>query len=369
MNKEEIIKRECKNLKIDLVGFTDGRPSYFLEEALNRRLETGNYTEFEDPNTSKKLDLRAIDRDYRSAIVIGLSYLNDYRGETLENSGNLSRSSWGQDYHRVVGDRIERLIERVEEILPAKYQGFVDTGPLVDRNLAYEAGLGFYGKNNSIINKDYGSFIFIGYIVTDLELSKSSKVQDSCGACRKCIDYCPTGALAENYDFNPRLCVSYLSQTKNKIPYDLRLKMGKSIYGCDICQMVCPRNKNAIRPNHPEFMPFKTQGQVDLVELIHMTKGEFKDKYGDMSGAWRGKNVLVRNAIIALANKRDRSKLDLLLELLSHDSPMIREYSLFSLIYLHRSYLEVFKDREDFLRTRGLWEEYMSIDQYFNKKI
>ena len=117
----------------------------------------------------------------------------------------------------------------------------MDTGPLVDRNLSYTSGMGYYGKNTLMISEEYGSYFFIGYIITDLDIEKDKILKSQCGSCTRCLKYCPTGALEGPYKLNPKKCISYLTQTKEKIPYELRESMGAKIYGCDTCQDVCPK--------------------------------------------------------------------------------------------------------------------------------
>ena len=232
------------------------------------------------------------------------------------------------DYHTVLKDRMIRLIKELEKAMDFKYMYFVDTGPLIDREIARRCGLGYYGKNCSIINDEYGSFIFLGYILTNLEVEEySSPVEEKCGDCDLCLRACPTKALESPYRVNPKRCLSYLTQTKDLIPHELREKMGTRIYGCDTCQMVCPKNKGVEKSNHSEFIPEITKGYMNIEELLTISNKEFKKKYGTMAGSWRGKNVLKRNGIIALGNMKNKESLILLKPLLKDQNPMIRDYT------------------------------------------
>lgn len=163
-------------------------------------------------------------------------------------------------------------------------------------------------------------------------------LEGKCGECDLCLKACQTGALEGPYKFNPKKCVSYLTQTREKIPYELREKMGINIYGCDACQLACPKNKGIKKPNHQEFLPRITKGYMDIEELLYISNREFKQKYGSMAGAWRGKNILKRNAIIALGNMRDRDNLKLLIPSLKDPSPMIREYVTWSILNIDFEY-------------------------------
>lgn len=151
-------------------------------------------------------------------------------------------------------------------------------------------------------------------------------VEEDCGDCDLCIRACPTGALEKPYTLNPRKCISYLTQTKELIPEELLGKMGRKIYGCDTCQTVCPKNKGVKKSTHKDFIPDVTNGIIDINELLSMSNRQFKEKYGSMAGSWRGKNILKRNAIIALGNMKDKKSIDLLLEENKKENIMLKPY-------------------------------------------
>ncbi|NLN15353.1 MAG: tRNA epoxyqueuosine(34) reductase QueG [Tissierellia bacterium] len=325
--KQYIIDKS-KELNIDIIGFTTGEPLLDLKDYLEYRVKNKIKTEFEVEDIERRIDPKLTFPNCKSIIVVGISYNLDYKLEEQDViKGQLSKSSWGLDYHRVLRQKLEALIAEIEKEVEFDYKYFVDTGPLVDRELAKNAKIGYYGKNCSIINKDYGSFIFIGYIMTDLELDIAEGVLESeCGDCDLCIRACPTQALEGPYRVNPKRCISYLTQSKERIPEELLPKMGTRIYGCDTCQLVCPKNKGVKKSKHGEFLPIKTGGFVDIGELLTMSNREFKDKYGSMAGSWRGKNILKRNAIIALGNMKKREHLELLLKERKKDNPNLNPY-------------------------------------------
>lgn len=324
--KQCIIDKSSK-LDIDIIGFTDGEPLWNLEEYLSYRIENNINTEFEQRDIKKRIDPRLTFPDCKSIIVVGISYNVDYKhGDNNILKGNLSRSSWGIDYHRVLKDKMEALIHEIEMEIDFNFKYFVDTGPLVERELAKKAGIGYYGKNCSIINRDFGSFIFLGNIMTDLDINIDNTREDNCEECNLCIKACPTNALDGKYGMNPKRCISYLTQTKENLPEELMEMMGINIYGCDTCQLVCPKNKGIKKSFHKEFIPEWTKGIIDIEELLNMSNRQFKDKYGSMAGSWRGKNILKRNGIIAIGNMKDSKNIDLLIDEKKKDNPLLNPY-------------------------------------------
>ncbi len=340
MNTQNKLKNyiisKSKELNIDTIGFTDNSPFLEEKEYIIRRRKENKETSFEEKDISKRIDPLKTLSTCKSIIVIGMSYNVDYdKKVSYELKGRLSKSSWGNDYHRVLNNKIESLIEEIKKIEKFEYKYFVDTGPLMDRALAKRSGLGYSGKNCSIINDEYGSFIFLGYILTNLELKADSRIEEKCGDCKLCIEACPTGALEEAYKLNPKKCISYLTQSKDKIPIEYRSKMGIKIYGCDTCQLVCPKNKEIKKSTHKEFIPEKTKGYMNLEELLNISNRQFKKKYGHIAGSWRGKTILKRNAIIALGNRRQVENINLLVKELKDPNPMIREYASWAIVRIY----------------------------------
>lgn len=332
----KFILEKSKEINIDICGITNANSLENLREYLINRNENNRNTEFEEKYLEKRLDPKLTLPSCKSIIVCGISYNVDYsQRPDYPLMGKLSKSSWGMDYHIVLKVKIEKLIEEIKKIKEFEYKYFVDTGPLIDRELAKKAGIGYYGKNCSIINDDYGSFIFLGYILTDLDLDYSEEIEEKCGDCDLCLRACPTGALEGAYKLNPKKCISYLTQTKDNIPIELREKMGIKIYGCDTCQSVCPKNKDIKKSHHKEFIPNVTKGYMDLKELLHMSNREFKNKYGHMAGSWRGKTILKRNAIIALGNIKQKENIELLIPQLKDSNPMIRQYAQWAIVNIY----------------------------------
>lgn len=301
--KERLIDISRK-LNIDKIGFTDSEPLYNIEEYLQYRIDKDLICEFEERDIEKRINPKLTMESCKSIIVIALSYNVDHKAKVKEKfSGRLSKSSWGLDYHIVLKDKMEELVKEALKEMDFEYRIYVDTGPLVDRELAKKAGIGYYGKNCSIMNDELGSFIFLGYILTDLEIESDEPIIGGCGDCNKCIKSCPTNALYGPYRLNPNRCISYLTQTKDSINEELKRKMGRSIYGCDICQMVCPKNRDAKKSDHEEFMPSVTHIKLD--EIFNISNRQFKRKYGHMAFSWRGKGIIKRNGEIIYNNIRN----------------------------------------------------------------
>lgn len=218
------IRDIANELNIDIIGFTGNESLYGLQEMLELRMIKGLATEFEPKSVKERVDPSITKRDCKGIITIAVPYNTGYDNSSrVPIKGSLSRSSWGRDYHKVVGDLLKEFSIRLKSELDGEYMPFVDIGPLVDRELAYRSGIGYYGKNCCIINPIYGSYIFIGYILTSLELSSESiPLESQCGDCRLCLDACPTGALEAPGVLNPQRCISYLTQTKEYIPEELQ---------------------------------------------------------------------------------------------------------------------------------------------------
>lgn len=330
---KQFIIEKSKQVGIDICSFTDCDPLLNLEEYLIYRRKNSLNTSFEEEDLIKRINPKMTLESCKSIIVVGISYNVELEEKpNYKIRGKLSKSSWGIDYHRVLNEKIKNLIDEIKSKKDFQYKYFVDTGPLVDRELAKKAGLGYYGKNSSIINYEYGSFIFLGYILTDLDIERDCPVEEKCGDCKLCIEACPTGALEEKYRVNPKKCISYLTQTKDDIPSELRSKMGINIYGCDRCQDVCPKNRDIKTSTNEDFIPKITLGYMDIEEMLNISNRAFKKKYGHISGSWRGKKILKRNSIIALGNIGDMKNLPILIEEARDQDPMIKEYANWAIV-------------------------------------
>ncbi|MBP1157535.1 epoxyqueuosine reductase [Paenibacillus sp. PvP091] len=328
--KEEL-RAEAPRLGIDKIGFASADPFADLKDILLKHREKGYESGFEERDIEKRVDPSLTLNAPRSIISIAVAYpskLKDPpRSEPGAYRGILSRSAWGTDYHHVLRNRLERLEQWIIERVPgAGTASMVDTGALVDRAVAERAGIGWVGKNCSVITPEWGSWVYLGELITNVPFPPDTPVTESCGDCTLCIDACPTGALVGPGQLNAQLCVSYLTQTKGLIEDDeLKRKIGNRLYGCDTCQIVCPKNKGIHADHHPELEPDPELVKPLLQPLLFLSNREFKERFGTSAAAWRGRKPIQRNAILALGNFRDVTAVPDLIRLLrTDDRPEIR---------------------------------------------
>jgi epoxyqueuosine reductase len=327
--KEEIISYS-KEIGIDKIGFASASMFDELKNRLLAQQELGYASGFEEPDIEKRVDPTLVVPKARSIISIALAYpskLKDAPKSTKEDRrGIFCRASWGQDYHTVLRDRLQKLETFIKEKVPAVIlQSMVDTGELSDRAVAERAGIGWSGKNCAIITPEFGSYVYLGEMITDIPFPPDKPIEDGCGTCNKCVDACPTGALVTGGQLNSQRCIAFLTQTKGFLAEEFRSKLGNRLYGCDTCQTVCPENKGKDFHFHPEMEPDPELAKPKLKPLLTMSNREFKEKFGHVSGSWRGKKPIQRNAIIALAHFKDQTAVPDLIELIKNDvRPVIR---------------------------------------------
>ncbi|HHZ01750.1 MAG TPA: tRNA epoxyqueuosine(34) reductase QueG [Tissierellia bacterium] len=332
---KQIIKEVANKLGIDTVGINSCIDYSYLREFLLKRKINKEDCEFEEVNIDKRLRARNLFPECKSIIAIGIPYGRGYRLPAFTGKGLLSVSSFGEDYHKRIKRLLNKLAEELNKYLSFKYVDCVDTSFLIDKEVCRTAGLGDYGKNSLLINKYQGSFINLGYLLTDLEIEGDTiESKDVCGNCNICVISCPNGAIFPEGGINARKCISYLTQTKNYIPLNYREKMGRQIYGCDICQLVCPKNKEFL--NEETNNDYSTLS-VDLEELLSISNKDFVKRYGHTAGSWRGKNIWKRNAIISMGNLKLKSMFPLLKYELSNPSEMIKIYTAWSLLEIDRN--------------------------------
>ena len=327
--KEEIIQFS-KTIGIDLIGFATAEPYHELRPILEERRDKGYLSGFEEEDIELRINPLKTMENAKTIIVIGQAYfIEDTKAQvdSPELYGELARTAWGRDYHIVLREKLQLLADFIKnKEKEFQFKAFVDTGPLVDRYLAYQAGLGWYGLNNGLINKDYGSWFFIGYMLTNLDIQGDAPLEEQCKECRKCIESCPGNALEEGKSLNAKKCVSYLLQKKEVLTEEEREKLGNRIYGCDVCQSVCPHNRGIKQATIEDFVPKEPSHKIDIEKLLKMTNKEFHQIFSTNAAGWRGKKVLQRNAIVTLGNLGDERAIPILLSLLEDPREDIREY-------------------------------------------
>lgn len=351
--KEEIIE-ESKRLGIDKIGFTTAEPFDYLKESLEEQKAAGHTSGFEHPVIEERLYLeKTFDRP-QSIIAIALAYPTKIHEEVPkdEKRGQFARASWGIDYHDILRDRLNQLITFIQSRASVwqqeeawRFAPQVDTGELVDVAVAQRAGLGFIGRNGLLITEEYGSFVYLGEIVTNIVFEPDEPGVFGCGDCTRCVTACPTKALLSDGRMNAQRCLSYQTQTKGLMPNEYRKKMRNVIYGCDICQLVCPYNQGKDFHFHEEMEPKVEEVYPKLKPMLSLSNKEFKQQFGHLAGSWRGKKPLQRNALIALANLGDTSALHEIESCLSDVRPVIRATAAWSIGRLGR------KEPEKWLET------------------
>jgi len=249
----------------------------------------------------ERLDPQRVLPGAASVVCVAMGY---FQGETQDPSwAPVARYAWGRDYHDVITPRLDRLAAFLREACGARSRGYVDTGPVLERDLAARAGLGWIGKNTMLLHPDIGSWFFIGVLLTTARLEHGAPLPDRCGSCRACLDVCPTGAFVEPYVLDARRCISYLTiEHRGEIDRAFHQAMGQWQFGCDLCQSVCPWNRKAPVTREPAFAP--AAPYPGAVAMLEMDDREMRQRFAGTPLLRPKPAGLRRNAAIAHANAR-----------------------------------------------------------------
>jgi epoxyqueuosine reductase len=305
----QILKQAALDIGFDLVGIARaGTPETLeqLQEWLNAGY-SGEMAYLESRRDAYATPGHVL-AGVRSIIVAALNYCSvDPAARHATHEALVSRYAWGsQDYHAVMRDKLGRLADALHGLSHGcRTRCVVDTAPLLERDVARLAGLGWFGKNTMLLNKRIGSWFFLGAVLTDVELQPDAPHETAhCGTCTRCLDACPTDAFVEPYVLDATKCISYLTiELRNRpIPDALRPGIGDWLFGCDVCQDVCPWNRKAPRSSAPAFQPRPDLAPADCIELLALTESEFQERYGATPLERPGRNGIVRNACIVLGN-------------------------------------------------------------------
>jgi epoxyqueuosine reductase len=368
MVSAEYVKEQGRAVGFDRVGIA---PAADLPELalFPEWLERGYAGALDYMRNPKRRDVRELFPEARSVICCALVYDTEQPGSTEvppdPARGWISRYAWGDDYHTIVEEKLEALRARLAERAGNNFQCklYVDTGPVLERVYAQHAGLGWQGKNTCLLDAELGSFFFVGVLVTNLELAPDTPLADACGACTLCLEACPTGALVEPYVMDARRCISYLTiELRDAIPEEFRPAVGRHVFGCDICQDVCPYNRKARVADAAAFQPRQIENRKSKIEngpsqtaghespvtshqslfhpplawLASLTEEDFKQVFRTSAvkrARWRG---LVRNALVAMGNSGNPKFRSVLEKFAASPDPLLREHAEWALAELSR---------------------------------
>lgn len=278
----QIVIQKAKQIGFDLVGFAKAdileKESEFLQQWLNKNFQGG--MDYMERNFEKRKDVKQILPTAKSVISLGLNYYTPHKYSNDKTKGKVSRYAWGKDYHLIIWSMLDELEAELKKI-DSEFESisYVDTGPVMDKVWAVRAGIGWLGKHTNVINREIGSWFFIANIITNCGFEYSEQIPDFCGTCTACIDACPTDAIVQNYVVDANKCISYLTiENKGEISLEFKDKFDNWLFGCDICQDVCPWNQKfpaetLIKDFHPQNKELK------LDDILEMNEDEFKTKF------------------------------------------------------------------------------------------
>jgi epoxyqueuosine reductase len=280
----------------------------------------------------RRQSVNSIMPEAKSVISLAVNYYRPSRPGRKGDTGQIARYAYGRDYHKIMGKMLKRLsIALTEQFPDHQFRSYVDTGAVLEKSYAEQAGLGYTGKNTTLITPTHGSWVFLSEIITTLPLTPTPSEKDTCGHCRLCLDICPTGALVAPNELDSRKCISYLTiENRGPIPEELRPLIGDWLYGCDLCQEVCPKNSVAQKLSNDELVAKRIGGDTqELKEILELeTKEQFDERYAGSPIRRAKREGLVRNACVVAANIGASSLLPQLQKLASEDeSDLVREHA------------------------------------------
>ena len=281
----QIVTELAHKLGFDLIGFSKAEELIEETSNLEKWIELGYQAgmAYLERNLEKRNNVTNILPSANSVISFAMNYYTDEEYEDKPNSGKVSRYAWGKDYHLIIWEKLDKLVDEIKKIDNSfEAKTYVDTGPVMDKAWAVKSGLGWLGKHTNVINKELGSWFFIATVITNQEFEYNKPIEDFCGTCTACLDACPTNAIVDEYVVDSNKCISYLTiENKGEISGEYKGKFDDWLFGCDICQDVCPWNeKFSIVTNEKGFYP-QGNKQIDFDEIENMTDKDFKQKFAE----------------------------------------------------------------------------------------
>ena len=330
---KELLRQRARELRFDDCCFTTAEPPASAPQFQNWLAENQHgEMAWLERNAEKRTKPQKILTGAKSIIVLAVSYQNKSQSSTprAPSAGLIARYAQFADYHEIIGEKLKLLTQFINE------QGgvdtcslwYVDTGPILERDFAQRAGLGFIGKHTNLISRQLGNWIFLAEIITTLELEPDAPEKNHCGSCTRCLTSCPTQAITAPFKLDSRKCVSYLTiELKGAIPIELRPLIGNRIYGCDDCLAACPWNRfarvgNLMKPKMREDL-----AQPDLLELLQLDKAAFKSRFAGTPIVRTKRRGLLRNVSVALGNVGDKTALPALEKAATDKETLIAEHA------------------------------------------
>ncbi|QDU60625.1 Epoxyqueuosine reductase [Planctomycetes bacterium Pan216] len=323
------IKRQARAVGFDEVGIAPIAPGMGIDH-LDGWLAEGRHGEmgYMAKNRDARADPNLVLPGAKSLVIVALVYATDDDETPPPGTARISRYARGEDYHDVIRQRLKRLAIALRAKAPSvRTRAVVDSAPVMERDYARLAGLGWIGKNTLLLNKRLGSFFFLGGLLLDVDLAVDVPFEtDHCGSCRRCLDACPTDAFDGPYRLDARRCISYLTiEHRSPIEESLRPQLDGWLFGCDVCQDVCPWNRKSPRTSDRAFVPVEGRHPIPLEEVLALTEESFRERFRKSPIARTGREGLVRNGAILAGNEGTREHLPALLGLMDDSEPLVRE--------------------------------------------
>ena len=333
------IHARANKLGFELVGITPAAQSETIAR-YRQWIENGYAGKmgYLEKHLPLKADVRQLLAEAKSVISLAMNYYTLDPPKALAEDpahGQISRYAWGDDYHEVIRQRLSELVDFIKKTAETelKTRVCVDTAPIIEREYAQKAGIGWIGKNTNLIHWRSGSWYFLAEVLINIDLeSDTAPLRGSCGTCTRCIEACPTDAIIEPNLLDSRLCISYLTiELKENIPKALRPKIGNLIFGCDICQEVCPWNSKAVPTDEPAFQPRDGNLTPKLLSLIGMTQQEFSRRFKGSPIKRTKRRGFLRNVLVAIGNWGEPRAVPALKDALADDEPLVRSHAAWAL--------------------------------------
>ena len=333
------IHQHANELGFELVGITPAAQSETIAR-YRQWIENGyaGKMDYLERHLPLKVDVRQLLTEAKSVISLAMNYYTLDPPKALAEDparGQISRYAWGDDYHEVIRQRLSKLVDFIKKTAETELKArvCVDTAPIIEREYAQKAGIGWIGKNTNLIHWRSGSWYFLAEVLINIDLeSDTDPLRGSCGTCTRCIEACPTDAIIEPNLLDSRLCISYLTiELKESIPKALRPKIGNLIFGCDICQEVCPWNSKAVPTDEPAFQPRDGNLTPKLLSLIGMTQQEFSRRFKGSPIKRTKRRGFLRNVLVAIGNWGEPRAVPALKDALADDEPLVRSHAAWAL--------------------------------------